>query len=96
MKVYLSGRITGNSGYYEEFAEAEEMLTELGYSVINPARINAQLPSDTTWEQYMSVSITLLSQADAIYLLRGYEWSRGANRELGYAMGAGLMIMEQK
>ena len=48
MKIYLSGPITGTKDYMKRFAEAEQRLTERGHSVINPARVCACLPKDTT------------------------------------------------
>lgn len=95
MRIYISGGITNVPDYWERFTRAEEKLTALGYEVINPARVNAELPP-MEWEEYMSVSITLLSQADAIYLLRQWSKSLGSNREYGYALGAGLIVMEQQ
>ena len=60
-KVYISGPITGTKDYMEKFAKAEEVLKSKGYSVINPAKVNAQLPEDTTYEQYMQMSITMMN-----------------------------------
>ena len=40
MKVYIAGKITGNPDYYEQFAEAEKLLTEQGHAVINPVKSN--------------------------------------------------------
>lgn len=86
MKIYISGAITGTNDYIERFARAEKELTENGYSVINPAKVNAQLPEDTTYEEYMKMSILMLDMCDSVYMLKGWEKSCGANREYGYAM----------
>ena len=48
------------------------------------------LPEETAYEEYMKVSLVLLDMCDAIYLLEGWQDSRGANREYGYAFGQGL------
>jgi len=50
--------------------------------------VNAELPRDMTHEEYMKMSLCMLSLYDAIYLLEGWEESRGANREYGYAVAA--------
>ena len=42
--IYISGPITGTSDYMKRFEKAEKELTENGYSVINPAKVNAMLP----------------------------------------------------
>ena len=76
MKIYISGAITGTDDYMERFAKAEKELTEQGYSVINPAKVNAQLPEDTSYEEYMKMSFCML---------KDWEKSCGANREYGYA-----------
>ena len=86
MKIYISGAISGTDDYMERFAKAEKELTENGYSVINPAKVNAQLPEDTTYEEYMKMSILMLDMCDSVYMLKGWEKSCGANREYGYAM----------
>lgn len=86
MKIYISGAITGTNDYMERFADAEERLVRLGHSILNPAKVNAQLPSDTTYGEYMEMSITMLAMADAIYMLSGWEKSKGASREYLYAV----------
>ena len=98
MRVYLSGAITGTDDYMERFAKAERELTEQGYSVVNPAKVNAQLPEDTTYEEYMKMSFCLLSLCDVAYFLNGWRNSNGANREYGYAYANDMLIIleEQK
>ena len=93
MKIYISGAITGTDDYMERFAKAEKELTEQGYSVINPAKVNAQLPKDTTHEEYMKISICLLDMCDSIYMLKGWDKSCGANCELGFAIGKNKTII---
>ena len=96
MKIYISGAITGTDNYMERFAKAEKELTENGYSVINPAKVNAQLPEDTTYEEYMKMSFCMLDMCDGIYMLKGWKKSWGANRELGYAMAKDMIIMYEQ
>jgi hypothetical protein len=85
MKIYISGAITGTLDYMERFSIAEERLKSQGYTVINPAKVNAQLPEDTTWKQYMDISILMLGMCDGIYMLNGWELSKGAKMEFAYA-----------
>ena len=95
MKVYISGAITGTNDYMARFAAAEKHLTSIGHKVFNPARINSQLPDGTSYEEYMNVSLCLLDMCSAIYMLDGWNESRGANREYGYAVAKGKILMFQ-
>ena len=87
MKIYVSGAITGTDDYMERFAKAEKELTEQGYSVVNPAKVNAQLPEDTSYDEYMKMSFCMLDMCEAIFMLKGWSKSCGSNREYWYAMG---------
>ena len=95
MKVYISGPITGHEDYILNFRDAEMHLTEQGHIVFNPAAVNSQMPAETTYEEYMQIAMTMLSMCDAIYLLEGWEQSRGSNREYGYALAKGMKIMKE-
>lgn len=93
-KIYISGAITGINNYMERFNMAEEQLKSQGFSVINPARVNAALPEDTTtYEEYMKMSMTMLEMCNYIYMLKGWEKSPGANREYGYALASDMTII---
>jgi len=67
-------------------------LKEQGYSVINPAKINSLLPEGTTHEQYMTVSIALLSTCEAICMLDGWKNSDGAKMEFAKAVEDEMII----
>lgn len=93
MKVYISGPITGTSDYMERFKRAEELLLKIGDIPVNPAAVNSSLPEQTGYEEYMNMSITMLDMCDEIFMMNGWEKSCGANREYGYALAKGKIIL---
>lgn len=95
MKIYISGAISNTDDFMERFAKAEKELTEQGYSVVNPAKVNAQLPNDTNYEEYMKMCFCMIDICESIFMLQGWEKSCGANRELGYAMAKDMIIMHE-
>ena len=92
MKVYISGPMTGTTDYMERFSKAQKYLESLGHSVINPALVTSNLPEDTTQKEYLSLDLTMLRMCDAIYMLNGYENSKGALAELHTAKAIGCEI----
>lgn len=92
MKIYISGAITGTRDYTKRFKEAEEKLIAQGYDVINPAEINSHLPVNTTWDDYMKMSLVMLSMCDSIFMLKKWRESKGACIEYGYALGKVLNV----
>lgn len=91
---YLSGPITGHKNYRQQFARAAGALKEMGYVVINPAELGAALPLDQmSYEGIMKIDMALLADADYLVQLPGWEDSKGANRELGFALGTDKIIV---
>lgn len=95
MKVYISGKITGldKSDYMDHFDKAEKHLLAKGYSVINPAKVNALLPKETSYQEYMDMSFTMLRQADGIYMLNNWKDSNGAREEHAIALNRKLEVI---
>lgn len=93
MQIYISGGISGVKNYADNFANAEKVLRNDGYDVINPARVMSQFPIDTPYIEYIENSLRLLDKCDAIYMLRDYQDSCGARIELLYAMATGKSIL---
>lgn len=89
-RIYISGPNVDH--YMEKFCDAEKRLKEQGYSVMNPARILKCMPPDTTYKEFMQMSITMLKMCDQIYMLKGWEKSCGANQEYGYALACDMII----
>lgn len=93
-KCYISGKVTGTEDYEERFKRAEEQVRALGFEPINPVAVNAILPEETSWLEYMKMSIAMLTRDDckSIFMLDGWEYSTGASIEWGLAAGANYNI----
>ena len=95
-RVYISGGITGIPDYWKRFFMAEYVLMQMGFhksEMINPARICSLLPKDYTHEEYMTIDLALLKTCDTIFMLKGWENSKGANMEHDFAKEAGYNIL---
>lgn len=95
LKIYISGKITGTTDYIQRFESAEKALSKY-HIVINPSKVNAQLPKETTWEEYMKMSICMLEMCNAIYMLKGWEYSKGARLEYEFANSYNYKIIFEK
>src|SRR5690625_774633 len=94
-RVYISGKMTGIKDFnYPVFHKKEKQLRRLGYEVFNPANIQGR--DDWTWQDYMRECIAAIPKCTHIYLLNGWETSRGANIELLIANTIGLTVMYEK
>lgn len=92
--VYLSGKIEDNPNYKSEFACAELFLVRMGYIVVNPARLD-EVSNSLSHEQYMQICYRLVDISDIIFMVSGWQKSKGANAELSYAKSLGKKVMYQ-
>ena len=92
-RVYISGGITGISDYKDKFNDAEMKLKSLCYSVINPAKVNDILPTDMSYDEYMEIDYKMLDMCEIIYLIPGWNKSKGSKLELKKAMDMNMRIM---
>lgn len=87
---YISGPIAGNPNYKREFNRAAKALRGQGYEVINPAELCRVLPIDELgYEMLLEINLILLSKADYLVQLPGWEHSR----ETGYAYALGKVVV---
>jgi nucleoside 2-deoxyribosyltransferase len=91
-KIYIAGPMTGYENYNRDsFNSAAKCCNDNNAVPLNPAT----LPDGLTQGQYMDICFAMIRAADAIYLLKGYEESKGAMAELAYAEKLELEIIEQ-
>lgn len=90
MKVYISGKVTGNPSFRADFAKAENKLKECNWTPVNPV---AGVEEGDTHENYMRRDLKILLDCDAIYLMRDWENSKGAKLEKKVAEECGLIVI---
>lgn len=89
MRIYISGPITGNDRFQDDFKNAARIITEAGHEYINPAALIDVIPG-ADWEHYMRLDFVLLCEAEAIAFLPGWRFSAGAKAERAWASAFGL------
>jgi hypothetical protein len=82
MKLYLSGPITGNANYMDDFAEWKRRLIQYGYEVFSPASLGEGL---SDWHSYLKRDIPFLVECDGVFAMPGWESSKGAQLEIDLA-----------
>lgn len=93
MRIYISGKITGQSNFKELFAVAEQELSKQGYEVINP--VNLQHNHDKRWHSYMKSCLKAMLDCDAIYMLSNWMHSEGAIIERAVAESLNFKVIYQ-
>lgn len=88
MKIYIAGAISNNPNYKKQFAEAERKLISEGHAVVNPVK-----NWGFEYKDYIDMGLCELMHCDAIYMLRGFQNSRGAMLELTYAATVEIKII---
>ncbi|HDT2145345.1 TPA: DUF4406 domain-containing protein [Enterobacter roggenkampii] len=90
--VFITGPMTGYHNFNrDEFNTEARILEERGFTVLNPAI----LPDGLRHDQYLQITLAMLEQADAVFLLNGWENSVGATREFDRADELGLLFLYQ-
>lgn len=88
MRIYIAGPMTGIPNYNRPaFFEAAGRLITAGHEPINPATI----PTTDGWgyRDYLRAAIRMMLNAEALAMLDGWVYSRGALLEwqIAYAVG---------
>lgn len=89
MKTYIAGAMSNIPNLnHPKFNKTAKWLRRLGYVVINPAELDAG--KSLLWTDCLKRDLKKLVTCGGIYLLRGWEHSRGACLEAIVAKCLGL------
>lgn len=91
-RCYVAGPMTGYPELnYPAFHAASERLRQLGFEVVSPAELN---PITEGYRAAMCKDILALIECDHIYLLDGWEKSKGATLEHHIATVLDIPVIE--
>ena len=98
--IYIAGQMTGLPDYnYPAFFAAAEKLRADGWMPINPVAFNGVFgrnPTGRLLDAVCESERAAIPFLDAIYLLKGWENSKGAKRELEVALKHGLQVIVEE
>lgn len=103
-KIYIAGPMTGIARWNRPaFVKAAERLRGLGWEVKSPIEISDTFGSQNTivttpglLDTVIDEELAQLAKCDAIYLLTGWENSRGAKTELQLALEKGMDVITER
>lgn len=92
--VYICGKMTGLPDYNRpQFNAAAAQLRATGHIVHNPAEIAGQ--PDWEWSDYMRHALKAMLECDTLFVLTGYQTSKGATIEIELAGTLGMPVIYQ-
>lgn len=90
-RVYLAGPMTGHENHnFPAFHAAAERLRASGLEVVNPA--DHGLVDGLGWADYMRWDLVKLAGCHSVYVLPGWEKSKGASLEVAIAHALGMPL----
>jgi hypothetical protein len=90
-RVYLAGPMTGYDDHnFPAFHAAAERLRGFGLEVVNPA--DHGLVDGLGWADYMRWDLVKLAGCHSVYVLPGWEKSKGASLEVAIAQALGMLV----
>lgn len=95
-KIYLSGAISvlPIDAARRAFSAAEKVLAAQGWEVVNPMKNG--LPAAAAWEVHIAEDILHLLTCKAVYMMRGWENSRGAKLVHAIATRVSMRIIYEE
>lgn len=93
MKIYISGKISGTNltETRKRFAAVAKAMKRIGVEPVNP--FENGLSEHDIWKAHIAKDIADLLKCKAIYMLQGWQDSKGARIEHYIATEIGLPIM---
>lgn len=96
MKIYISGPISEKDWIdsHLAFQEASGIIARAGHTPINPRNISHW---DLSWDTYMNIAMDIIrpEEVGAVYMLNGWEESRGSRIERVLALQRGIPVWYQ-
>lgn len=95
-RIYVAGPMSGLPDMnYPAFNEAAARLRDKGWHVENPAENpDPHVDASCHWTAYMRMGVSQLMTCHAIYMLPGWQQSKGASLEYLIAQRLGLQVMQ--
>ena len=90
MKIYLSGPISQNPKFREEFQEAALRMRKAGFDVINPVEL---VEDPASWEDAMKQDLKAMLECDGVAVVHTKHTSRGMGIEMMLAGILGMTCM---
>jgi hypothetical protein len=95
MKIYISGPMAGYPDLnFSAFDEAEKELVSQGHIAVSPAGIGRRNVS-MSYEYKLREAIRLMLECEAVFFLRGWEFSLGARTEMQIAHALKMGVFHQ-
>lgn len=97
MMIFISGPIKGHDDFRERFRNISKSISNTMFDgkyirVINPAPLSDIFPNQND-DYYQEKCFDMIRyEADALYMMKGWEKSHGASMEYGFARGMGKKI----
>ena len=92
-RCYIAGAVTGTTDFKDRFYLAQWEVARLHMIPVNP--LDLPHKHDKSWQSYMKECIAALMKCDCIFLLEGWEKSKGANIELEIAASLQYPVYHQ-
>ena len=99
-RIFIAGPMRGYENYnFKKFDHIEEFLKQLGFDVVNPARISRKFKESEVNSDIAVYNKMVDMQQDAertcntILLLDGWQWSEGVKLEVRTASELGMQFL---